>query len=77
METEDFAANRTMRKDLQSFDCKPLGLTHQLKQWDELVNWLSFCMAVFGLLGFWAQTLKEFNVLQLKKDSMQGQFVST
>ena len=56
---------------------QPLGLTHQLKQWDELVNWLSFCMAVFGLLGFWAQTLKEFNVLQLKKDSMQGQFVST
>ena len=65
-------AKRFEKLCLQAF-----GSHAQMKQWDELVNWLAFCMTVLGLLGFWAQTLKEFNMLQLNKDSMQGQYVST
>ena len=65
-------AKRFEKLWLQAF-----GSHAQMKQWDELVNWLAFCMTVLGLLGFWAQTLKEFNMLQLNKDSMQGQYVST
>lgn len=65
-------AKRFEKLCLQAF-----GSHAQMKQWDGLVNWLSFCMAVLGLSGFWAQTLKEFNMFQLKKDSMQSQHVST
>ena len=67
-----------MQKDLKSFDCKPLAWSHaQMKQWDELVNWLAFCITVLGLLEFWAQTLKDINMLRLNKYSMQGQYANT
>ena len=69
METEDFAANRIMQKDLKSFDCKPLAWSLVSRRTGWHFAWLLF--------GFWAQTLKEFNMLQLNKDSMQGQYVST
>ena len=55
METEDFAANRTMQKDLKSFACKPLGLTHK---WINGMNWWTGWHFAWLFSGSWGSGLK-------------------
>ena len=55
METEDFAANRTMQKDLKNFACKPLGLTHK---WNNGRNWWTGCHFAWLFSGYWGSGLK-------------------